>query len=125
MDNLILSSLGHTWIFDIDGTLVKHNGYLLDGHDTLLAGVKEFFEENIRDCDTVILLTSRKEQYIGSTKDFLLNNGIHFDYLLSDIPFGERILINDKKLSGLETAKAINIERDNFTIGKVLVNEKL
>ena len=32
-------------IFDLDGTLVKHNGYKLDGMDTLLEGVKEYLEK--------------------------------------------------------------------------------
>ena len=45
MDNqLNLSTLSKTWIFDLDGTLVKHNGYKLDGMDTLLEGVKEYLE---------------------------------------------------------------------------------
>ncbi len=26
-----ISSLAHTWILDIDGTLVKHNGNKIDG----------------------------------------------------------------------------------------------
>ena len=33
---IVLSSLGHTWILDLDGTLVKHNGYKIDGADSLL-----------------------------------------------------------------------------------------
>lgn len=37
------SPLAKTWILDIDGTIVKHNGYKIDGYDTLLEGVKEFF----------------------------------------------------------------------------------
>ena len=41
-DTMILSTLSKTWIFDIDGTLVKHNGYKLDGRDTLLEGAKEY-----------------------------------------------------------------------------------
>ena len=40
-----LSRLGHTWIFDLDGTIVKHNGYKIDGYDTLLDGAKEFLEQ--------------------------------------------------------------------------------
>lgn len=39
-DVLTLSTLPKTWIFDLDGTLVKHNGYKIDGHDTLLERVK-------------------------------------------------------------------------------------
>ena len=39
-----LSPLNHTWLIDVDGTIVKHNGYIIDGQDTLLDGVKEFFD---------------------------------------------------------------------------------
>ena len=58
------SSLGKTWILDVDGTIVKHNGYKIDGHDTLLEGVKDFFQNLSRD-DKVILLTARKGVYLG------------------------------------------------------------
>ena len=36
---LVLSTLPKTWILDLDGTIVKHNGYKMDGVDTLLPGV--------------------------------------------------------------------------------------
>ena len=38
-----VSALPKTWIMDIDGTICKHNGYKIDGHDTLLPGAKDFF----------------------------------------------------------------------------------
>ncbi len=31
-EKLILSTLPKTWIFDLDGTLLRHNGYKLDGN---------------------------------------------------------------------------------------------
>ena len=107
-----LSELKHTWILDIDGTLVKHNGYLLDGFDTLLEGVKEFFEK-IPQGDKIVLLTARKEQYLEDLKHFLAENGIRYDYLLNDMPMGERILVNDNKPSGLKCAYALCKERDS------------
>ena len=108
---LELSTLAKTWILDIDGTLVKHNGYKIDGHDTLLDGVKEFFEKISPD-DKVVLLTARKEEYLPTLKDFLFSNNIRYDYLLTDMPMGERILVNDRKPSGLDMAFAINKNRD-------------
>lgn len=54
---LILSTLPKTWIFDLDGTLLKHNGYKLDGKDTLLDGVKEYLDELPKE-DKIIILTS-------------------------------------------------------------------
>ena len=36
-------NIGHTWFIDLDGTILKHNGYIIDGQDSLLDGVKKFF----------------------------------------------------------------------------------
>ena len=115
-NELILSTLGKTWIFDLDGTLVKHNGYLNDGRDTLLDGVKEFFN-SLPDKDTILILTARKKEFRDQTEEFLISNEIRFDHIIYDLPHGERMLINDMKPSGLRTALSINLERDSpFTI---------
>lgn len=111
MSNLILSALSHTWILDLDGTILKHNGYKIDGKDTFLPGAKAFLEK-IPQKDLIVILTSRKEQYRKQTEDFLKSNGVRYDHILFEIPYGERILINDKKPSGLITAIAINPNRD-------------
>ena len=61
-EELILSTLPKTWIFDLDGTLVKHNGYKEDGIDILLADAKEYLAE-IPPEDKIIIVTSRTEEY--------------------------------------------------------------
>jgi len=110
MIDLSLSSLPHTWIIDIDGTILKHNGH--KGHgDQLLAGVREFWQRIPAD-DIIILMSARDESYAKATLDFLRNNGIRYDKVIFGLPKGERILINDIKPSGLETALAINVMRD-------------
>ena len=93
-EKLILSTLPKTWIFDLDGTLVKHNGYKLDGKDTLLAGVKEYLS-GIPKEDKIILFTSRTEEYKELTCKFLRENNIRYDQILFDMPMGERIVVND------------------------------
>lgn len=108
---IILSQLPHTWILDIDGTVVKHNGYKIDGYDTLLEGAKEFFEQ-IPKTDKIILLTAREGINLESLKVFLKKHNIRYDYILPDMPMGERVLINDIKPSGLQTAYAVNKVRD-------------
>lgn len=108
---LQLSNLGHTWVFDLDGTLVKHNGYKTEGKDTLLDGVKEFWK-GIPDKDMIIILTSRTEEYRLITESFLREHEIRYDRIIFNAPYGERILINDEKPSGLKTAYAINTVRD-------------
>ncbi|MDE7476463.1 MAG: HAD family acid phosphatase [Lachnospiraceae bacterium] len=111
--NYVLSTLGHTWILDIDGTIVKHNGYKIDGYDTFLAGAKDFLD-HIPQNDMIIFLTSRTEEYKEMTERFLAENEVRYDYIIYKVPYGERIVINDRKPSGLQTAVALNLERDNF-----------
>ena len=124
MTKLEFSPLSKTWILDIDGTLVKHNGYKIDGHDTLLDGVKEFFKKLSSD-DKVVLLTARKEEYLPALKDFLAKNNIRYDVLLTDMPMGERILANDRKPSGLDMAFAVNKNRDTKLDISYKINEEL
>lgn len=120
---LKLSPLPKTWIIDVDGTIVKHNGYL-DGEDCLLDGVKEFFD-NLSAEDTIILLTARESKYIDNLKKFLKNNGIRYNYLLSDLPLGERIIINDNKPSGLICSYAICKKRDEKLVVDYKIDEDL
>ncbi len=121
---LTLSPLPKTWIFDVDGTIVRHNGHLTQEGDQLLPGVKEFFE-SIPATDVIVLMTARKPEYQDSLKRFLAKNNIRFDYLLSDMPQGERILVNDRKPSGLQTAYAVNKNRDQALSLSFEVNNSL
>ena len=110
MDRSNFSDLNKTWIFDLDGTLLKHNGYKYGG-DVLLPGVSEFFKTIPKD-DKIIILTARSSENSKETEKFLSENQIHFDYIIYDLPIGERILVNDEKPSGLKTAYAYNLIRD-------------
>jgi hypothetical protein len=123
MENLKLSSLPKTWIFDLDGTILVHNGYK-NGGDRILPGVKEFFDK-IPETDYILILTARKEEVLESSIKFLKDNGIRYNEILADIPFGERILFNDMKDSGLKTAYAINLKRDEGLDFSVEVDENL
>ena len=110
---LEMSSLPKTWILDLDGTIVKHNGYKIDGKDSLLPGAKELLSQ-IRDEDYVIIVTSRKLEYKELTESFLQENNIRYNHIIFEAPYGERILINDNKPSGLKMAYAIDTDRDNI-----------
>lgn len=105
------SPLAHTWIFDVDGTIVKHNGYKIDGKDTLLDGVKDFFASLPKE-DKVVFLTSRTKEQIEDLKNFLKENNIRYDVIIPDMPMGERILVNDDKPSGLSCCYAVRKKRD-------------
>ena len=124
MQKIVLSNLGHTWILDLDGTIVKHNGYKIDEDDSFLPGVKDFLA-NIPLDDMVIFLTSRTDDYVESTKDFLQRNGIRFDHIIFNVPYGERILINDDKPSGLNMGIVINQKRDEQLSFIIEINKRL
>ena len=124
MDKIVLSNLGHTWILDLDGTIVKHNGYKIDGFDTFLPGAKEFLME-IPAQDMVIFVTSRTVEFRETTECFLKQSGIRYDHIIFNAPYGERILINDDKPRGLKTGLAVNRIRDSILNLAIEINEEL
>lgn len=122
-NELCLSNLPHTWILDLDGTIVKHNGYQLDGEDSFLPGAEDFIAQ-IDPRDMIVILTSRVEDMKERTEAFLRKHKIRYDAILYNVPYGERILINDDKPSGLRTALAVEKERDAGLLLKVKVDEE-
>ena len=124
MTPLTLSPLGHTWILDLDGTLVKHNGYKTDGQDSFLEGAETFLKK-LPEGDMVIFLTSRTLEQKELTEHFLSKHGVRYDHIIYNAPYGERIVVNDRKPSGLQTAVAVNVERDGRTKIEVGIDESL
>lgn len=119
MSELVLSTLPKTWVFDLDGTLLKHNGYKLDGRDSVLPGALEYLK-TIPSEDKIVIFTSRTDEYRQMTLDFLEGQGIRYDKILFNMPMGERIIVNDRKPSGLDMSVAINIDRDRFDLPKII-----
>ena len=108
----ISKNLSHTWLIDLDGTIVKHNYYLSNNKDLFLKGVRVFLKK-IPKNDVIIFLTSRKKKFKKSTISFLLKNKVRFNSIIFDLPFGERILMNDiKPKNKLKTTMSINLIRD-------------
>jgi hypothetical protein len=124
MNELVLSPLGHTWFLDLDGTLVKHNGHLTDGQDTLLPGADTLLAQIPGD-DLVVIVTSRTEAYREATEQFLADHGVRYDHIIFGAPFGERIVVNDTKPSGLVTAVALSGTRDRTPSLRVRVDASL
>lgn len=120
----IVSSLGKTWILDLDGTLVKHNGYKIDGRDSWLDGAREFLH-SIPVKDKIIFLTSRTENEREMTEKFLEESAVRYNDIIYNAPYGERILVNDAKPSGLCTAIAVNTMRDVFMEDQFEIDETL
>lgn len=102
-------NLDHTWFIDLDGTILKHNGYI-EGKEELLPGVKELWN-SIPENDFIIITTGRNESYRTESLKILDDNGLRYDYAIFGLPLGERIIINDSK-PNLKTAIAWNVERD-------------
>lgn len=122
--NLKLSPLGHTWIIDLDGTLLEHNRYKVD-EDKLLSGAKEFMQ-NIPEEDFILILTARELEAKDKTEKFLNDNNIRYDKIIFKMPMGERILINDTKPSGLKCAYALTPERNQGLSNiKIEIDENL
>lgn len=92
----------------------------MTGEDSLLPGVKEFWN-NIPKNDFIIITTGREEIYIEKSLQFLKDQGLRFNHAIFGIPRGERILINDIKPSGLDTAIGINVER-NAGVSNIKIN---
>ena len=122
MKELVLSPLGHTWFLDLDGTLVKHNGHLTDGQDSLLPGADALLAQIPAD-DLVVIVTSRAEAHREATEQFLADRRIRYDHIIFGAPFGERIVVNDAKPSGLQTAVSVSVSRDQGPQVTVTVDE--
>ncbi|MBP5553350.1 MAG: hypothetical protein J6X94_00610 [Lachnospiraceae bacterium] len=118
-NKVVMSTLPKTWILDLDGTLMKHNGYKIDGKDTLLEGAKEYIDSLPAE-DKIVILTSRTDEYKQMTLDYLNEAGIRYDEIIFNIPYGERIVVNDRKPSGLDMAVAFNLERDSFSVPRII-----
>lgn len=105
-----------TIICDIDGTLVKHE---LPWKNTsasqkleLLPGTVEKFSEWDSKGYNIILMTGRKESLRVNTEKQLSDIGIFYDKLIMGVGGGPRIIINDNKPDGRETAFAYSLERN-------------
>jgi hypothetical protein len=101
---------------DIDGTLVKHG---LPTENTsplktlyLLPGTIEKLSEWDAKGYNIILTTGRRESMRKATEEQLADLGIFYDRLIMGIGGGDRIVINDCKPDGRQTAFAFNIKRN-------------
>lgn len=104
-----------TIILDLDGTLIKHWGSLakqMSSPVILLSGVREKLDEWERRGCRIVILTGRKKSMQDLTVRQLEKAGIFFDCLVMGVGGGRRVLINDCKLDGEETALAFTVQRN-------------
>lgn len=102
---------------DIDGTLVKHGvpweSSMPEYKMEILPGTLEKLAEWDRNGYCIILVTGRRESMRLVTEKQLAEIGIFYDQLIMGIGSGTRILINDTKPDGTDTAVSINLKRNN------------
>jgi NDP-sugar pyrophosphorylase family protein len=118
--NDLLSHLGKTLFFDIDGILIEHdNGFhsssgLYNYNSKIISSNTDLLRTHFGLGDTIILTTSRPESERNNLIDFLHSQNMPFDHLIMGINPGVRILINDRKLSpfSVDTSQAISINRN-------------
>lgn len=113
-----------TWILDLDGTIVVHDGPYFLGHDEFLPGAREFLK-SIPDTDIIIFLTARSDYEKEHTLRFLKENKVKYDHIIFNAGQGERIMINDMKPDGLVTAYAVNTTRDRFCQTKFITDRTM
>ena len=112
-EKLKISPMPKTWILDLDGTLLVHDGPYILGKDEFLPGAREFLD-SIPKRDMIVFLTARSDYEKPHTMRFLQENNVRYDHIIFNAGEGERIMINDMKPDGLVTAYAVNTVRDRF-----------
>ena len=103
-------NLGHTWIIDVDGTIFEVNQPPYK-NDKLLPGVKEMWGKIPKD-DLIIIMTAREQAVKEKTLAVIKSYGLRYDMAIFGIHHGERIVVNDNKPGGLQTAIAWNVKRN-------------
>jgi hypothetical protein len=106
----------NTIFCDIDGTLVRHATPDLACTPEHVMELLPYTIEKLLEWDkngyNIILTTGRKESLRAITEKQLSEVGIFYDRLIMGIGGGKRVLINDCKDNGMETAVAINLVRN-------------
>ena len=120
---LNISPMPKTWILDLDGTILVHDGPYINGRDEFLPGAREFLE-SIPRRDMIIFLTARSDYEKEHTLRFLKENNVRYDHIIFNAGQGERILINDMKPDGLVTAYAVNTQRNRFCRTEFITDKK-
>lgn len=72
-------------VFDIDGTLAKHNRSPYDYSrlhtDTVFAHIKELNRLYWESCSSIFIVSGRPDTYREETRKWLIDNDIYFDHL--------------------------------------------
>ena len=104
---------------DLDGCIVIHNYHPDRVHDTFIQNSIEKLLYWKNNGYYIILTTGRKKKLIKDVlKELKTDYNFCFDAILTDLPLGKRILINDTSSSGEIKAFSFSVER-NKGIGNI------
>lgn len=105
-----------TILIDLDGTLIKQNeSYSVNAKELeLLPGSLETLRSWKNQGHQIVITTGRPKEYEEAIIHALLELGVTYDTIISGLPSGPRIIINDKKPynSFIEMASAIQLPRN-------------
>jgi mannose-6-phosphate isomerase len=112
-----MSKLPKTILCDIDGTLIKHCGDIINQYKSetpeLLPNTINLLKKWEKNQYKIILITGRKECTRNNTIKQLDKLGIIYDDIIFGLTSGDRILINDRKRDNIRnTAYSINVTRN-------------
>ncbi len=109
----------HTIFIDLDGVCVQHKEtlyYIITETPVLLDGVADKFQEWRSKDYYIVLTTARPEGCRAVTVRQLESLGLFWDQLIMGLPVGPRVVINDRKPTGMGTALAVCLKRDEGLI---------
>ena len=84
-----------------------------------MPGALEYLD-TIPEEDKIVIFTSRTDEYRQMTLEFLHKHKIRYDEIMFNMPMGERIVVNDRKPSGLDMSVAISIDRDKLELPRII-----
>jgi len=98
-----------TIFMDIDGTLVPHNYDPEHIPDTLIKKSVDYLKKEMLG-SVIFLVTSRSYEHAHPVEALLRYEGVYIQGIISGLPTGQRILVNDyKNISDEPKAIALNV----------------
>lgn len=96
---------------DIDGVLLRHNDHSTNNvKDNICLDGSELLKKLKNDNHYIVLTTARSKKHQAGLEVLLTEKDIYYDELVTGLPSGPRVLINDHKPSKVFTSQASSYE---------------
>jgi hypothetical protein len=116
-----MNQLAPLYLFDIDGTLIRHVGDMrrqISTEPVDIAQYAKFFEDLYKMDAKIIFCTGRKESEREKVEKLLSDLKIQYDGLIMGCPRGPRVIVNDRKGDGSPTAAVLLSNRNEYQWAK-------